>query len=228
LRFTEGNEACPCCGEPLDRFGDHALTCSCNGDRTVRHNSVRNVVFEEATEANLQAEREKAGLLPERPGEDGLPVKSGARRPADVWLPRGTRGEAEALDFAVTSGLQAAWYRRAADDPGSVFAHYEGFKREHKQTDQVCAEQGFKFTPLIVEAHGGGWSPALRRVVDWIAKSAQATGHEKAAAVSLKIAQRISCSLQKENARAVLRRQVQPEGAPPTSAWEGVSGTGVW
>lgn len=90
----------------------------------------------------MQAEREKAGLLPERPSEDGLAVKSGPRRPADVWLPRGTRGEAEALDFAVTSGLQAGWCRRAAEDPGSVFAHYEGDKRSTNRQTSSATNKG--------------------------------------------------------------------------------------
>ena len=56
----ERDGACPCCDDPLDRRGDHCLVCSCHGDRTVRHNSVRNVVFEEASEAALRPEREKA------------------------------------------------------------------------------------------------------------------------------------------------------------------------
>ena len=63
----------------MDRWGDHALTCSCNGDRTVRHNAIRNVCYEEAVEASLRPEREKAGLLPGRPHEDGLPGDSGLR-----------------------------------------------------------------------------------------------------------------------------------------------------
>ena len=224
----KGNEACPCCGEPVDRFGDHALSCSSSGDRTVRHNSIRDVVFEEAGEAALQPEREKAGLLPERPSEDGLVVNNGARRPADVWLPRGTGGEKEALDFAVTSGLQLGWYRRTAQDPGMLFAHYEDHKRTYRATEQQCRSEGLRFTPVVLEAHGGGWSPTGRKIVDWIARSAAAASNEKMATVALKIAQRMSCALQRENARAVLRRQSQPDSTPPTSAWAGVSGFGIW
>ena len=32
------------CGEVLDRWGDHALSCCCGGDRVLRHNAFRNVV----------------------------------------------------------------------------------------------------------------------------------------------------------------------------------------
>ena len=51
----------------MDSFGDHALVCYCNGDRTVRHNALRNIVFCEASRANMQPEKEKAGALAKGP-----------------------------------------------------------------------------------------------------------------------------------------------------------------
>ena len=60
---------------PLSRV----LFCACGRDRTVRHNSLRNVVCDIAVEAGLQPEREKAGLLPSRPDGDGLPMETGLR-----------------------------------------------------------------------------------------------------------------------------------------------------
>ena len=116
----------------------------------------------------------------------------------------------------------------AAADPGSVFEHYEHFKRSHKNTELVCRDQNLKFTPMILEAHGGGWSPTFRRMVDWIARSAAAANHETPAAVSLRIAQRIACSLQRENARAVLRRHADTQGAPETSAWAEIDSSDPW
>ena len=76
--FDEDNY-CPCCGDVLDKWGDHALICACGGDRTVRHNALRNVCFEDARLASLRPEREKAGLLPERPASDELPARHGNR-----------------------------------------------------------------------------------------------------------------------------------------------------
>jgi hypothetical protein len=100
----------PCCGQVLDRYGDHVLVCACGGDRTVRHNAIRDTLYRASVEANLSPEREKAGLLPGRPSEDGLPMRSG-RRPADVWLPKGRRNLPEAVDFAVTSGMRSDLFR---------------------------------------------------------------------------------------------------------------------
>ena len=51
----------------MDPFGDHALACACKGDRTLRHNRIRNLAFEDVSEAGMSPESEKAGLLPSRP-----------------------------------------------------------------------------------------------------------------------------------------------------------------
>ena len=164
VTVQEENSFCPCCGSVMDPFGDHALTCVCKGDRTLRHNRVRDLTFEDALEARMSPEREKAGLLPTRPQDDGVHYKSQgeARRPADVWLPRGissTNGRPEALDFSLTSGLTNDNVRKAADSPHLVYEDYCDFKCRYKDTTQLCASQGLVFTPIVFEAHGGGWSP---------------------------------------------------------------------
>ena len=128
----DADDFCPACGDCLDRFGDHALVCPCKGSRTVRHNALRNDVFEMAGKAGTQPEREKAGLLPKRPADDGIMTGTGGRRPADVWVPRGPDGRGEALDFACAPGLRADLLPRTADAPETVFAEYEAFKRGYK------------------------------------------------------------------------------------------------
>ena len=45
--------------------------------------------------------------------------------------------------------------------------------------------------------------------MDWVAESASSTALESESATSLRAAQRISCSVQRENARAVLRRSAE-------------------
>ena len=99
LQIFDGDSACPCCGECLDKWGDHALSCMCSGDRTVRHNTVRDILYDEAVTGALNPHREKAGLLPPRPSEDGLKSVGEARRLADIWLPRGMQGGPETLQL---------------------------------------------------------------------------------------------------------------------------------
>ena len=221
IQISVRDSYCPCCGDLFDSFGDHALVCQCKGDRTVRHNSIRNIVYEEAVRAGTGAEKEKAGLLPPRPQEDGVGEVDGDRRPADVWLPRLQGASGEALDFACTSGMRGDFLLRSREDGSAVFPLYEDYKRHHKNTDEHCKQAGFKFTPFVLEAHGGGWSPLARAVVDKIAKAQSAAWQEGQEPSSLRIAQRISCSLQRENARAVLRRLIPPAAVQGVAGWGG-------
>ena len=211
---------CPCCGNCLDRFGDHALVCPCKGDRTVRHNSIRNALHEDAVHAGLRPEKEKQGLLPNRPEEDGLRGVTGDRRPADVWLPRGANGRGQALDFACTSGLRTDLMQRVSETPNIVFEQYENLKRSFKDTARVCEEQGFEFIPMILEAHAGAWSPVARRIIDLVAKGQTATWNEPGNTSSLRIAQRLSTALHRDYARAILRRTVNPVSGMAVSGWD--------
>ena len=133
---------------------------------------------------------------------------------------------AEALDFAVSSGMRADLFREASRTPEEVFARYERHKRQHLQTAQVCETAGFEFVPMVLEAHAGGWSTTVRGILDWIAQQVSATQNEEAHNVSLRIAQRMSCTLHRENARAVLRRTVVVDPPPQLGGWGSVGD--VW
>eukprot|EP00662_Eupelagonemidae_sp_cell21_P057207 gene57207-biopygen54057 len=87
---------CDMCDGVMDQHGDHALVCCAGGDRTVRHNLLRNAAFRIAAAAGLRPELEKPGLLRPRPQqgsleEDGRRTEGSrgadGRRPADVFLP---------------------------------------------------------------------------------------------------------------------------------------------
>eukprot|EP00969_Alexandrium_andersonii_P214267 9461919-Alexandrium_andersonii.AAC.1 len=72
---------------------------------------------------------------------------------------------------------------------------------------------------MVLEAHGGGWSPLARGILDKIAKSQSAAWTDGQEPASLRIAQLIPCTLQRENARAVLRRLVPPAPHPAVGGW---------
>ncbi len=219
LRMRIFAEDCFCasCGSTMDRFGDHALVCSCKGDRTVRHNKLRNEVHKEAMRAGMMPEKEKPGLLPRRPESDGIStaVDHERRRPADVWLPRGTPNGGQALDFACTSGLRADIMETTEMQAPAVFAEYETHKRNYKETDRVCQSQGFTFTPVIFEAQSGAWSPSARKIFSDMAQKIASTSSSYATpdSESLRFAQRLAITLQRENARAIVRRFAGPAPA---------------
>ena len=168
----------------------------------------------------LRPEREKQGLLPSRPQEDGIRGCDGERRPADVFLPRGPDNRPAALDFAITSGLRADLWQHISETPNYAFEQYEEFKCAYQDTESHCRNSGFTFMPMILEGHGGAWSPAARRVCDFIERNQTAAWNEGQESTSKKLAQRVSCSLQRENARATLRRMVESDPQVAPTAWE--------
>ena len=188
------------------------------GDRTRRHNLLRNIVHHAAEAANLRPELERPGLLPQRPFcggsyENGASAVAhdsdlSARRPADVYLPRWRSGPPAAWDFAVTSGLRMDLQAAAASGADAVTSRYEGFKRSHQDTHEECQAQGITFIPMVVEAVGGAWGKMARCVWSELAKiSCLATGElmtESTCAIMLQ--QRLSMTLHRENARACLKR----------------------
>jgi len=218
MPFAPQDTECPCCDGVLDRFGDHALVCCGGGDRTRRHNLLRNMAFHAAEAANLQPELEKPGLLPQRPlagstYDNGAPISEhdfnhGARRPADVFIPRWRSGPPAAWDFAVTSGLRVDLQAQAASSADAVTARYEDAKCGHKDTQAECQAQGITFIPMVMEAVGGGWGKMARCVWSELAKtSALATGElETETTCAVLLQQRLSMTLHRENARACLKR----------------------
>ena len=214
MPLWDRDTACGLCGEVLDRWGDHALACCCGGDRVLRHNAIRDVVCSAVAEfTSVSPELEKPGLLlPPRPPDPGGPpldadYSSGppsspaaGRRPADIWVPRGVCGSAEAWDFSISSLLRPSHLSSASPSVTDVFHEVETRKRAFQDT---------AFARLSWRLAGGGWSQALRSVVAWIAsESRMARGPVSGSPtdISLRIAQRISCTFHRENARAILRR----------------------
>ena len=203
---------CSYCDTIIDRHGDHCLVCACGGDRTKRHNLLRNEVFFFCNSSGLSPELERQGLLQPRPldgcnQEDGSSRDANAnRRPADVYLPRWRRGTPAALDFAVTSGLRSNVVSRSAVDGSASTKDYEDFKRSYLSTEALCQEEGITFIPVICEADGGSWGPAAHKVWSELAKhKALASGEQDSTIVS-RLLQSLGLILHKENARAILRR----------------------
>ena len=157
---------CSACGMGLDIWADHALVCSCKGDRTIRHNALRNCAFRFARSSGLNPQKEKPGLLPPRPDAEGIKERahSGGRRPADIWIPRWCDGGAAALDFAVTSGMRSTNLHRSAIDHTAAVVDYEASKRSYLSTASQCEQQGLQFLPVVVEGHGGTWGPTAKEV----------------------------------------------------------------
>ena len=63
---------CGMCGKASDMMGDHAISaCSGNGDKSRRHNLVRDALFQAASAASLAPRREERGLISGRDARPG-------------------------------------------------------------------------------------------------------------------------------------------------------------
>ena len=77
------SESCPIqdCTQENDIMGDHAIGCGHSGERTSRHNRLRDTIFKAATSACLAPGQEIRGL-----------VSGSEARPADVFIPAWEKG----------------------------------------------------------------------------------------------------------------------------------------
>ena len=138
---------------------------------------MQRVIWDECKKAGLDAELEKGGLLTGKPQEEcpnpepedtasgpqGDPDNDDRRRPADIWLPRGPGGRGGArpvaYDVGFSFGLQHDTARWSVTDPERAINMYRSRKENFKDTLKKCLDQGFSFTPLIFESHGGCLDP---------------------------------------------------------------------
>ena len=210
--FGRGRLHLPLCDGILDKYGDHCLVCPCGGDRTKRHNRLRNQVFHFCAGAGLNPELEKPGLLQPRPcigalSENGVsPTDSSARRPADVYLPRWRQGMPLALDFAVTSGLRHDTVRASMLDATAPLTMYEDHKRNHLDTARLCSEEGLAFAPVVVEAGGGAWGPTAQKIYSELAQTKSLITGESKSVILNQLFQNLGVTLHRENARSILKR----------------------
>ena len=181
----------------LDVQGHHSGMCSAGGERVLRHNALRDLVFRWAERAALRPEKEKAGLLlPQRPDEVSC---SARRRPADVFLPS-FHGRPTAFDFAIPAPQRLDML--GSGKGPSAAAAYSDHKRSHLGTAAACAAQHVHFQPMVVETTGA-WAPEAQQALELISKAVDS--HVAASPTLLQ-----ECSvLVRWRARASLRRRAE-------------------
>ncbi|CAE7257961.1 unnamed protein product [Symbiodinium microadriaticum] len=195
---------CPLCNAVLDRYSHHAALCCAGGERNQRHHALRDLVYHWATRAGMQPEREKAGLLlPQRPEDTAL----ARRRPADVYLPC-LRGSPTALDLAVTAPQRLESLAQASQEATSSAGAYAQTKADHLQTARVCAEQGVRFQPMVVECTGA-WDKAAAKVLWEIARAVAAREGADGQALHGELLQELGVTARRFRARAILRRRAE-------------------
>ena len=176
--------------------------CSCGGDRTTRHNALRNLSGSFAAQAVLNPVLEKPALLPPSPDYPN----AGGRRPADIFLPTWFGGRPAALDFAITCPCRHDLLHTTAQTAGAAAALYASRKRAFLNTEADCERQGMNFVPMIAETSGGWHTDALKTLLG-IARAHSARTGQRTAQVLEVFLQRTSVCIRRANAIATLRRE---------------------
>ena len=190
---------CPACKQPSDVMGDHALGCGSAGERIMRHNLMRDVLYQTAAAAMLGPVKEGRFLLP---GRDA--------RPADLLIPRWSGGQDAALDVTVVSALQAAMVAGSATTDG--YAVTKAFERKIAKAGEACRAEGISFVPLAADTLGGLHSVAVQQVKKLGAALARHQGQEEQEVVR-HLFQRLALVLMRGNAQLLVNR-MPPEDQP--------------
>ena len=140
LRMFQDEVQFPVCHAVADPFGDHHVGCGGNGDRILRHNTLRDAVFSAAQSAALVPRREVPSLIP-----------NSHSWPADIFLPSWKRGQPAALDVAVI--MQQAMVNGAGFTQGHTLLFGEA--RKTSADEALCAATRVTFVPIVMETLGG-------------------------------------------------------------------------
>ena len=110
------------------------------------------------------------------------------------------------LRRARPSGLRQGFVSASATLGSRAAEAYEARKTAHQGTHEACANVGLLFVPLIAAACGGGWGPTAMQTWQTLAEALATRTGETAATEKVKLLQALSITLQRGNARAVVRR----------------------
>jgi hypothetical protein len=180
---------CPLCMQPINIYGDHATCCAKSGDLITRHNTLRNLVNKIASDGLLNPVMEKKGILGPTTG----------RRPGDVTIPNWGNGIGLAIDLAVTSPLIKSSVRLI--NPGEEY----GASKKHRKYDVSFQGTDYSFCAMVFETLGAindEGECVLKQLFRFAAKE---LGREFTSFCSRAWA-RVSCSLQRSVAQAILNR----------------------
>eukprot|EP00435_Cladocopium_sp_Y103_P075266 s109_g55.t1 len=192
---------CPQCNAVLHAHSHHAGICSTGGERTLRHNAIRNVVYTWIDRAGLNPEKERPGLLLPHAGLKTSTLPSGAQ-PISLYLAwKILEGTPTALDFAVTGPESLP---QAMHKPVRAAAACAGLKATHQDTGRLCSEQGIHFQPVVVETIGA-WGKTASHVLHIVAATVAAREGAAVADLHSRLLQELSTTTRRFRAQAALR-----------------------
>ena len=190
---VEKSFSCPSCHKIFDCQGIHALNCAGSGDRIRRHNLLRDEFYSKASLAMCSPTCEKAGL-----------IEGTKERPADVLLPKFSRGFDYFLDFAVTNPLSHYMISEHTKTGRDACDIYTDIKL-NRYSDKLPNPESVRFQPMVVDAFGK-WESSAKEVINTVASRPAARNRTDINTTLRHFYQKLSVVLMKSNTRSVLSR----------------------
>lgn len=174
------------CGEMVDRFGHHALSCVKSAGRIPRHASLNDIIRRAFVSAGVPSVLEPNGLM----RDDG-------KRPDGMTIVPWKMGQPLVWDATCVDTLAPSHLPGTIDRAGAAASKAEDLKR-HKY---VYLDRMYMFVPFGVETLGP-WGPsALNLFRDLAKRLFEASGDRNAGAY---FGQKLSIAIQRGNAASVL------------------------
>ena len=182
------------CGKKMDVFGRHALRCGSSGDRTKRHNLLRNFFFKKSVVACLEPILEPMHLL-----------RNCGLKPADWCIPEFNRSKPLACDVAVTDPLRDDVIAFSSVTQAEAAQTY-GVKVKEAKYSHLISKEEIIFKPIIVETYGA-WNSHARDFFKYLARNlVHRDFNAEYSFIINSLYQCASVILQKCNARMILNR----------------------
>jgi hypothetical protein len=171
------------------------VRCGVGSDRNARHNALRDFVFVQCKLAQMNPESEPLHLL-----------QNCGLRPADVLIPHVLGGKSLCVDVAVTDPLQLKFVDGAARSSSFAANEYAKVKLA-KYSDLISRKSdSLQLWPVVVESLGAFSDKALEFFGLLASWSSRRDSNFSKASVRFNLLRRVSCLIQRYNARMFLNR----------------------
>ena len=174
------------CGEKVDKFGHHGLSCKKSRGRLARHNSLNDAIQRSLGSAHITSVLEPVGLN-----------RGDGKRPDGLTTFPWRFGKALVWDVTVVDTLAQSYIAATSQLAGSAADAAEA----RKQRKYQALEQQLIVQPIGFETMGSWGAGAKAFLTDVGHRVKQATGNQRAMEF---LRQRVSIEIQRGNAASVM------------------------
>ena len=135
-------------------------------------------------------------------------IRDSATRPADIIIKDFENGKSLCIDLTVANvdcKSYAGWISKYARGEDALGLAKKAAVSKHNKHDATCERNGYLFVPFAMESYGG-FAPETMELIEKVSSRVAAELIKKRTSVSAYLFKKLSITLQKSNALAIIRR----------------------